>query len=197
MDILYLDHKKDCFADNIRACFENAGANVEDSYESDDPMSILEKKVSFNDAIVLGSGSGRPENSGNFSEVIDRFHEEKPIFGVCLGYQALMNYFGSEISNKDSPRHGDTKEVYSRNEGIWDVIDDGEEFVTYNSLKIDVEDCSEDLEIMAWSDDEVMGFRREDNHYIGGVQAHPDSIGSKEGQVLIDRVVEEFSYTLK
>src|SRR3989338_6225546 len=93
MKIIFIDHY-DSFASLIAYHFRKAGANVT-MYKSDASIETIEAASA--DMILLGPGPNGPAEAGNFLSIIGHFHKRTPIFGICLGFQALMHYFGAKV----------------------------------------------------------------------------------------------------
>jgi len=195
LKILYIDNR-DSFAHIIGAYFRMAGADVK-IYESDLSLGELEKKPK--DMILLGPGPNGPEDAGNYLDVIDRYHEKLPIFGICLGHQALMHYFGQPVKPLDEIVHGRASLIEHDGETIFEGIEnpvrfrDSDKGVAtlgrYHSLGVKkVPDC---FEVSAGYNNIVMAARHRDLP-IEGVQFHPESILSMEGNAgrkLVENVV--------
>lgn len=125
------------------------------------------------DLIVLSPGPSIPKNSGNLLEVIDRYHAQYPIFGICLGHQAIIEYFGGELAFLSYPCHGKQSLIQHDGKTIYKDIPNPFLGGRYHSLigkKI-----PQSLEITATAGDIVMGVRHK-KLPIEGVQFHPESI---------------------
>ncbi len=185
MRILYVDNY-DSFADIIAAYFTMAGADVI-MYKSDTSAGVI--GAESKDMILLGPGPSGPKEAGNYLEVIDRYHRELPFFGICLGHQALMEYFGEPVIQLDEIVHGAESPVKHDGRSIFEGIESPANFGRYHSLGVKkVPDC---FEISASYDGVVMAARHRDLP-IEGVQFHPESILSMEGNAgrkLVENVV--------
>lgn len=123
--------------------------------------------------IVLSPGPSIPKNSGNLLKVIDKYHSKYPLFGICLGHQAIVEYFGGELDLLDYPYHGKQSLVNHDGKTIYKGIPNPLLAGRYHSLTgKNIPKC---LEITANIDDTVMGVRHE-KFPIEGVQFHPESI---------------------
>jgi para-aminobenzoate synthetase component 2 len=133
------------------------------------------------DLIVLSPGPSIPKNAGNLLKVIDRYHAEYPIFGVCLGNQAIIEYFGGELDFLDYPYHG--KQSLIRHDGrtIYKGIHNPFPAGRYHSLiGKNIPKCLDvtatlDRSTESTSERLVMGVRHKELP-IEGVQFHPESI---------------------
>ena len=185
MKILYIDNY-DSFANTIKAYFENTGATV-NMLKSDCSIEII-KKEKF-DLLLLGPGPNSPKEAGNYLELINIYHKIKPIFGICLGFQAMMEYFGEEVKPLKEVMHGSASEIEHDGKTIYQGIKNKEKFARYHSLGVKkVPNC---FEISGMANGIVMSARHKDLP-IEGIQYHPESIlsmNNNAGQKLIENVV--------
>ena len=140
--------------------------------------------------IVISPGPGRPEDAGISEELIRR-NGEVPLLGVCLGHQAIGHVFGGAVVRAPVLMHGKTSEIRHDGEGIYAGL--GNPFVAtrYHSLVVDRASVPECLEITAeTSDGLVMGLRHRSLPIVG-VQFHPESILTLEGERLLANFVEK------
>lgn len=138
--------------------------------------------------IVVSPGPGRPENAGNCLELFDR-RPQLPILGVCLGHQVLALSCGARVTAARTLMHGKTSEITHNQAGIFSGLSDPFEATRYHSLAVSEESLPDELEALAWSDDEtLMGMRHRDYPYWG-VQFHPESVLTVQGP----RLVENFA----
>ena len=105
MKVVYIDHN-DSFADLIAYRLEEAGKKLHRGGELAEPIDVKMYKSNCDldticketpDLILLGPGPNSPADAGNYLEALERFHEDYPIFGICLGFQSMMDYFGNPI----------------------------------------------------------------------------------------------------
>lgn len=188
MKINYID-AYDSFANTIAAYFRIAGAEVS-MYKSN---CSLETAVSGKpDMILLGPGPNGPKKAGNYMELLDKYHKDLPFFGICLGFQAIVQYFGGEVVRLDDIVHGASVPVNHNGKGIFRGIQENVEFTRYNSLGVyEVPYC---LEVTATSDEMITAVRHR-TLPIGGIQFHPESILSSinsNGERLIKNIVEPY-----
>ena len=106
--------------------------------------------------IILSPGPGRPENAGIMNDLIKKTSGKIPIFGVCLGHQAIAQVFGAEIGYAPVLMHGKTSEIYHDNSIIFKNIDSPFVATRYHSLVVKKETLSPDFKITSWTDDDVM-----------------------------------------
>ncbi len=135
--------------------------------------------------IVISPGPGRPEDAGVTLEVIRQFKGRVPIFGICLGHQAIGQAFGGEIVRAPALFHGKSSEIFHDGRGIFSGIKNPFRAVRYHSLVIKKVSLPEELEVSAWTEDgDIMGIRHKALS-LEGVQFHPESIGTEFGLDLL------------
>ena len=136
--------------------------------------------------IVISPGPGRPEQAGITLDVIKRFGPSTPLLGVCLGHQAIGMAYGGAVVRAIAPMHGKTSSITHDGQGVFAGIATPLTVARYHSLVVDRESWPKDLEITAQTEDDgtVMALRHR-THPIHGVQFHPESIMTREGQHLL------------
>lgn len=139
--------------------------------------------------IIISPGPGRPADAGICEEVILRFKGRVPILGVCLGHQAICEAFGGEITYAKTLMHGKKSTIHIANgnpifRGLPPII----EGARYHSLCAKRDSLPDNIFVIAEDDNgEVMGVKLRD-YEIYGVQFHPESILTKNG----DRIISNF-----
>ncbi len=140
--------------------------------------------------IMISPGPGTPDDSGVSMQVLQHMAGEVPIFGVCLGHQAIGQVFGGKVVRAEQIMHGKTSPVHHRGAGVFAHLPDPFEATRYHSLVVDKGSVPDCLEITAWTEladgslDEIMGLRHK-NLPIEGVQFHPESILTRNGHDLL------------
>lgn len=129
--------------------------------------------------VVLSPGPGLPEDSGNLLEVIKYYENKLPILGICLGHQALGQFFNAHILKADKPMHGKISKVFLEEDYIFKNLPDEIMAVRYHSLILGkLPDC---VEIIAKTEkDEIMAIRHKYLN-IRGLQFHPEAILTEYG----------------
>ena len=137
------------------------------------------------DGVLLSPGPGRPETAGIICDAIRAFAGNTPLFGVCLGHQAIGHVFDSKVVRAPELLHGKTSEILHEGKGVFDGLPSPLTATRYHSLVIDRDGISDALEITAESSDGlIMGVRHRDFD-IEGVQFHPESILTEAGHKLL------------
>ena len=139
------------------------------------------------DLLVISPGPGNPDSAGVSLEAVDYFKDKLPIFGVCLGHQVIVQYFGGTIGHAPSPMHGKPSRVGHNEKGLFAGIENPLQAGRYHSLMAQqLPDC---LERTAEFEGVVMGIQHRDLP-IFGVQFHPESILTPAGGRIIENVLQ-------
>lgn len=135
------------------------------------------------DAAVVSPGPGRPDRTGDFGISADVIGASGlPVLGVCLGHQGICQLFGATVARAPRPVHGRVSPVEHAGEDIFAGIPSPFTVVRYHSLA--VTGLPEEIELIAWTGDIVMGVRHR-HRPLWGVQFHPESISSEYGHELL------------
>lgn len=164
-----------------------------------DSISVEELAALKPSRLVVSPGPGRPERAGISIDAIRRFSGEIPILGVCLGHQAIGAAFGARIVGAKHIRHGIAEEMELDGKGVFRTIGTRSVFTRYHSLVIDESSLPDTFEVSARSaDGDIMGIRHR-TLPIEGVQFHPESIASTQGEALLKAFLvyrrESFPFT--
>jgi len=140
--------------------------------------------------IIISPGPCSPSEAGISVETIKQFAGKLPIFGVCLGHQAIGQAFGGKIVRAERLMHGKTSPIFHDGKGVFEDVPSPFAGTRYHSLLIERESFPDCLEITAeTSEGEIMGVRHRDLP-IEGVQFHPESILTEHGHLLLRNFVE-------
>ena len=185
--ILMIDNY-DSFTYNLVQYLGELGAEV--VVERNDQITIAEIEKLAPELIMVSPGPCTPSEAGISLEVIEHFKGKIPIFGVCLGHQAIGQAFGGDIIRAKKIMHGKTSPVKHIDEGIFAGLPSPFTATRYHSLVIDQETLPDCLEVTAWTEtedgeiDEIMGVRHKELA-IEGVQFHPESILTDYGHDML------------
>ncbi|AEJ18343.1 bifunctional anthranilate synthase component II/anthranilate phosphoribosyltransferase [Gracilinema caldarium] len=150
-----------------------------------DEISLAELEALEPSHLVISPGPGRPEDAGISVDAIRHFAGRRPILGVCLGHQAIGYAFGSPIVGAKHIRHGEVEDINLDGKGLFRTIGPKGTFTRYHSLVVAEDGLSPELEISARSNDgDIMGLRHR-TLPIEGIQFHPESVASIDGEALI------------
>ena len=186
MKIVIIDNY-DSFTYNLAHLVKELGAEVT-VYRNDQFQ--LNQLEPF-DKIILSPGPGIPSEAGLLLDVIKAYAGKKPILGVCLGHQAIGEYFGGKLTNLSEVFHGvATEGTQLANDYIFDSLPRRIVMGRYHRWVVDRENFSDCLEVTAESDEgQIMALRH--RHYdIHGIQFHPESVLTPEGRVMVDNFLK-------
>jgi anthranilate synthase/aminodeoxychorismate synthase-like glutamine amidotransferase len=176
--ILIVDNY-DSFTYNIAQAYQLLGERVVVVRNTVGLADILGYRPSL---IVIGPGPGKPQGAGISKACIEL---GLPVFGICLGHQAIGEVFGGQIVRAAAPMHGKTSPIYHANLGVFVGLQQGFLAARYHSLVIEHQSLTEELSVTAWtSNHEIMGIAHKELP-IQGVQFHPESIASQFGLQLL------------
>ena len=186
MKIVIIDNY-DSFTYNLAHLVKELGAEVT-VYRNDQFQ--LNQLEPF-DKLTLSPGPGIPSEAGLLLDVIKAYAGKKPILGVCLGHQAIGEYFGGKLTNLSEVFHGvATEGTQLANDYIFDSLPRRIVMGRYHSWVVDRENFPDCLEVTAESDEgQIMALRH--RHYdIHGIQFHPESVLTPEGRVMVDNFLK-------
>lgn len=180
--ILLIDNY-DSFTYNLYHYLIESGAdNV--IVKRNDKISLEEIHSLNPSGIVLSPGPCSPDQAGICLDLITHFKGKIPIFGVCLGHQAIGQAFGGKVV-KNYPMHGKVGEIYHQGVGIFKQIPSPFKATRYHSLIIEKSTIPSDLSITAETKDGIIMGIENSKLKIFGVQFHPESIASEYGHEMI------------
>ena len=180
--ILLIDNY-DSFTYNLVQAFAAEGADVRvfrnDAIDTDEAIALEPTHL------VISPGPGWPEDAGNSLEMIANFAERIPVLGVCLGHQCLVSHFGGNIVRAKRLMHGKTSMVRHDDGSLFAGMSQPFEAGRYHSLCADPETLPADLKLTAQTErGEIMGVRHK-TLPLNGVQFHPESVLTPEGDKLL------------
>lgn len=162
-----------------------AQINNEVKVVRNDKITVEEVEKMQPEAIILSPGPGRPEDAGICVELIRRLAPKFPILGVCLGHQAMAVAFGGKVTSAGEILHGKATSTFHNRKGIYEGLSLPFLAARYHSLAVEKDSLPKELIIEAeTSDGMVMGMRHKD-YPCYGVQFHPESIMTPEGEKLL------------
>ena len=173
----------DSFTYNLVQYMGELGAEV--TVKRNDRVTIAEIAAAGPTHLVVSPGPCTPDEAGISMEAIAHFGAARlPVFGVCLGHQAIGQVYGGVVRRAGAPVHGKTDEIGHDGRGVFAGLPDPFTATRYHSLVVD-EALPERLELSAWnSAGIVMGVRHRELP-VHGVQFHPESILTTVGLELL------------
>ena len=154
-----------------------------------DKISVGQVMSSKPSAIVISPGPATPNEAGICLELIERASGTIPIFGVCLGQQAMGQAFGGKVVRAPVMMHGKVSQVHHNGEGVFKGIPQDFTATRYHSLIVERASLPDCLEITAETDGLIMGLRHRTRN-VHGVQFHPESIASEHGHAILKNFLE-------
>ena len=137
------------------------------------------------EAVLLSPGPCSPNEAGICLDLLTTAPEAMPIFGVCLGHQAMGQAFGGEVIRAKALMHGKTSPIEHEGKGVFRGLPSPFTATRYHSLAVKRETLPDVLEVTAWTaDGEIMGLSHR-TRPIHGVQFHPESIATEHGHDLL------------
>ncbi|MBV6502851.1 MAG: Aminodeoxychorismate synthase component 2 [Fimbriimonadales bacterium] len=180
--ILILDNY-DSFTYNLAQYVQELGAEV--VVRRNDDITVEEIEAMAPEGILISPGPCTPDKAGISEEVIQRLGGRIPIFGVCLGMQAIGEVYGGKIVRAKQIMHGKDSEIRHEGKGVFQGLPSRFRAIRYHSLVIEPSSVPSELEVTATSEDgEIMGVRHRGLD-VEGVQFHPESALSESGKELV------------
>jgi anthranilate synthase/aminodeoxychorismate synthase-like glutamine amidotransferase len=137
-------------------------------------------------AVLISPGPGRPEKAGRSLAMIEAAERAGiPILGVCLGHQALAAFHGGAVGRAPAPRHGKSSRVSHDGSGLFQGVANPFDAGRYHSLVVDEASLPAELSVTARSDDGLVMAIAHRTLPAYGVQFHPESVLTPEGERLI------------
>ncbi|KAA8389588.1 aminodeoxychorismate/anthranilate synthase component II [Acetobacter tropicalis] len=143
------------------------------------------------DAIVLSPGPCSPNEAGICCDLISHAANTIPIFGVCLGHQAIGQVFGASVVRSPVPMHGKVSPVFHNGADVFTGLPNPFNATRYHSLTLEPASIPDILEVTAWTEDGVIMGVRHKQYPISGVQFHPESIASDCGHDLLRNFLKQ------
>jgi anthranilate synthase component II len=172
----------DSFTWNLYHYLGDLGA--ETIVHRNDKISVGQVMSAKPDAIVISPGPGVPTDAGIIVDLVKQAAGKIPIFGVCLGLQAIGEAFGGKVVRAPTQMHGKVSGVQHKDEGVFKGIAQSFSATRYHSLVVDRQSLPAELEVTAETDGLIMGLQHKTKN-VHGVQFHPESIASEHGHAIL------------
>jgi len=179
--ILVIDNY-DSFVFNIVQYLAQLGADV--TVKRNDEVGV-EFAKDF-DGVLLSPGPGAPHDAGISMSMVEYCKENSiPLFGVCLGHQAIAEAFGATVSRAPELLHGKTSEIYHKGESVMSSLPQGFQATRYHSLAVERDTVPADLIITCQTESGVVMGLKHAKYSIEGVQFHPESVLTEGGHRML------------
>ncbi|HRH21217.1 MAG TPA: aminodeoxychorismate/anthranilate synthase component II [Brevundimonas sp.] len=150
-----------------------------------DDMTAAEALALGAEAILLSPGPCSPNEAGICLDLITTAPDDLPIFGVCLGHQAMGQAFGGDVIRAKQLMHGKTSPIHHQGHSVFKGLPSPFTATRYHSLAVRRDTLPDVLEVTAWTEDgEIMGLAHR-TRPIHGVQFHPESIATEHGHEML------------
>jgi anthranilate synthase component II len=186
--ILVLDNY-DSFTWNLVHYLREAGAEVR--VARNDALTAAEAIASGAAAILISPGPGTPDEAGiSLALVAACTGARLPLFGVCLGHQAIGQHFGGTVARAARVMHGKTSAIAHDGSGVFAGLPSPFAATRYHSLVVAAECIPDCLIVNATAEDGTVQGVRHRELPIHGVQFHPESIASEHGHALLGNFLQ-------
>lgn len=180
--ILLIDNY-DSFTYNLVHYFSALGASVE--VVRNDALGVKDILGKKPDGIVISPGPCTPKDAGICLELIRTIEGRIPLFGVCLGHQAIGEAYGGKIVRAAQVMHGKTSAIRHNGDGVFAGLPSPFTATRYHSLVVERETLPECFSITAQTDDGIIMGLQHKTLPLHGVQFHPESIASEHGHAML------------
>jgi anthranilate synthase component 2 len=178
----------DSFTWNLVHAIGVLGPEVE--VHRNDKITVDALAAAAPDAIVISPGPCTPNEAGISLELVEQLGDRVPIFGVCLGHQAIGAAYGGEVVRAPVPVHGKLSTIRHKGEGVLRGINAPFEATRYHSLVVKRDTMPADLVVTAETDDGLVMAMSHKRHPVHGVQFHPESIASEHGRTILKNFLD-------
>ena len=179
----------DSFTYNLVQAFAAHGADV--MVFRNDMISVDEGLALKPTHLVISPGPGRPDDAGVSLQMIAAFAGKIPILGVCLGHQSIVQQQGGKIVRAERLMHGKTSIIKHDGKSVFEGISESFEVGRYHSLCAETHSLPDTLKITAQTDSGVIMGVRHKSQQIEGVQFHPESVLTPEGDTLMTNFMRQ------
>ncbi len=182
--ILLIDNY-DSFTFNLVHYLGDLGQEVD--VRRNDTISVEEAFALNPAAIVISPGPSDPDHAGICLGLISACAARNmPLFGVCLGMQAMGQAFGGKVVRAPEPRHGKISPIHHDGKSVFAGLPSPFNATRYHSLIVERGTLPDTLEVTAWTDDNLIMGLAHKTAPIHGVQFHPESIATNHGHAMIE-----------
>jgi len=185
--MIYVIDNYDSFVYNLVQYTGELGADC--VVRRNDEVTVRQVADLAPDLIIISPGPGDPFDAGISIEVVRQLGPRIPVFGVCLGHQAIAAAFGGRIRHGSEPMHGKCSAITHDGQGVFDGLPQPMTVARYHSLVVEAATMPAELVATAWPDTgEIMGLRHR-TLPIEGVQFHPESLFTEHGMQMVSNAL--------
>jgi anthranilate synthase component II len=177
----------DSFTWNLYHYLGDLGAST--VVHRNDKISVDQVMSARPQAIVISPGPGTPSQAGIIVDLVRQAAGQIPVFGVCLGLQAIGEAFGGTVVRAPVQMHGKISAVRHHDKGVFKGLPQDFSATRYHSLIVDKSTLPPELEVTAETDGLIMGLQHKSQN-IHGVQFHPESIASEHGHAILKNFLD-------
>ena len=184
MKVLLIDNY-DSFTHILGDYFAQLGVNC--LVIRNDEAKLLKLTPKDFDALVISPGPETPQKAGYLMQILPQWITALPVLGVCLGHQAIGEFFGANLVQARRPRHGKVDKMEHLGGALFEKMPNHFFGTRYHSLIL--KNLPEELRVNCWCEDEVMGLQHK-SLPIFGLQFHPESCETQFGLVMIKNFID-------
>lgn len=173
----------DSFTWNLWHYLGELGAEV--AVKRNDALTVDDVMAMAPQGIIISPGPCDPDRAGICLDLIQRAAGAIPMFGVCLGHQAIGQAFGGKVVRAPQPMHGKVSQIRHNGQGVFAGLPSPYDATRYHSLVVERASLPDCLEVTAESEDGLIMGLAHKTLPIHGVQFHPESIASQHGHALL------------
>ena len=178
----------DSFTWNLYHYLGDLGA--ETVVHRNDKISVGQVLSAQPSAIVISPGPGTPAQAGIIVDLVKQAAGKVPLFGVCLGMQAIGEAFGGTVVRAPTQMHGKVSGIHHANKGVFHDVPQDFTATRYHSLVVDRATLPGELEVTAETEGLIMGLQHK-RLEVYGVQFHPESIASEHGHKILKNFLDK------
>jgi anthranilate synthase component II len=178
----------DSFTFNLVHYLGALGADV--AVHRNDKIVVRDVVAANPEAIVISPGPCTPTEAGICLDLVAAAASAIPLFGVCLGHQAIGHAFGGKVVRAPAPVHGKLSLINHHGEGVFRGINGPFQATRYHSLVVDRATLPDELTVTAETDDRLIMGLAHRSLPVHGVQFHPESIASEHGHLILKNFLD-------
>ena len=181
--MLLLIDNYDSFTFNIVHFLGDLGADC--TVIRNDKITPQEALALKPEALILSPGPCTPDKAGICLELIDHAAGNVPVFGICLGHQAIGQAFGGKVVSSPQIMHGKMTDIRHNGKGVFNDVETGLRVTRYHSLIVERDSLPACLEVTAETDDGIIMALAHKEYPIHSGQFHPESIATRQGHKML------------